>query len=155
MVRMEHTSAGTEDGPAKPKKVYEAGGVVVCDGKVVLRLTDGQHWIFPKGRRRKHEAPVDAAVREVVEETGLLVEVIGEAGECTMRREGKGRRHIFFLMRATGQTPDWPHHDGRDTFLIDPEKVTRYMGQTAYGEIWEACRERVKELCQANQTSPE
>src|SRR4051794_28785166 len=65
-----------KDKPLEERKVYEAGAVIVCDNKVVLRLTDKQRWIFPKGKLKKHESPVDAAVREATEETGLDVTVI-------------------------------------------------------------------------------
>src|SRR5215203_4270912 len=62
--------------PLEERKVYEAGGIIVCDGKVVLRLTDKQHWIFPKGKLKKHESAQDAALREATEETGLRVEIL-------------------------------------------------------------------------------
>jgi len=136
----------------KERKVYEAGGVIICDQKVVLRLTDQQHWIFPKGRRRKHETPIEAAIREAVEETGLTVEIVGEAGEIMMRYQGKQRRFVFYLMRATGRTLDWPHHDGRDTFLIDPDRVGNLIHHQGYGELWQACHERVRALCRAEDT---
>ena len=133
----------------KEKKVYEAGGVIVYDGKVVLRLTDEQRWIFPKGKLKKHEAPVEAAIREAVEETGLTVEVVGEAGEFIMKHEGKKRRFVFYVMRATGRTADWPHHEGRDTFLIDPDRVGTMLRQKGYGDLWAACHDRVRALCGA------
>src|SRR5690242_12609517 len=60
------------------RHVYEAGGIIVCDGKVVLRLTDKQRWIFPKGKLKKHESARDAALREATEETGLRVEILDE-----------------------------------------------------------------------------
>ena len=59
-----------DDKPLEERKVHEAGGVIVCDGKVVLRLTDKQRWIFPKGKLKKRESPRDAAMREATEETG-------------------------------------------------------------------------------------
>src|SRR5689334_21366185 len=92
------------------RKVHEAGGIIVCDGKVVLRLTDKQHWIFPKGKLKKHETAQDAALREATEETGLRVEVLGEAADLLIYHEGKKRRFVFYLMRATAKTWDWPHH---------------------------------------------
>src|SRR3712207_4363801 len=86
----EQKAGGAKRGKAdkQPKKVYEAGGVIVFDGKVVLRFTDGQNWIFPKGKLKKHESPEAAAIREAVEETGLKVEVVGLRSE--ERRVGKG-----------------------------------------------------------------
>ena len=143
-----------KDKGKKEKKVSEAGGVIVCDGKVALRLTDEQRWIFPKGKLKKHESPRDAAIREAVEETGLEVEVIDECGEFIMRHEGKKRRFVFFLMRATGKTWDWPHHDGRDTFLMDPDRVGLYIRSKGYGELWEGCQDRVRALCEQTRQRP-
>ena len=132
-------------GEKQPKKVYESGGVIVFDGKVVLRLTDGQNWIFPKGKLKKRESPEQAAIREACEETGLEVEVLGEAGELVMRVEGKKRRFVFHLMRATGTGWDWAHHEGRDTFLMDPDRVGSLV-RKGYRKLWQACEERVRAL---------
>ena len=129
----------------EPKKVYEAGGVIVCDGKVVLRFTDGQNWIFPKGKLKKRERPQDAAIREAVEETGLKVEIVGDAGEFTMKCEGKQRRFVFYLMRAVDKTWDWPHHEGRDTFLMDADRVGSLV-RKGYRKLWEGCEQRVRAL---------
>ena len=133
-----------DDKPLEERKVHEAGGVIVCDGKVVLRLTDKQRWIFPKGKLKKHESPRDAAMREATEETGLKVEVVDQVADLLIRHEGKKRRFVFFLMRATAKTWDWPHHEGRDTFLIAPERVSDLLRHKGYASVWEATAERVR-----------
>lgn len=50
-------------------------GVVVVrntgDGWVTLMLRAWQHWDFPKGLREEGESEMDAALREVCEETGI------------------------------------------------------------------------------------
>jgi 8-oxo-dGTP pyrophosphatase MutT (NUDIX family) len=129
------------------RKVYEAGGVIVCDNKVVLRLTDKQRWIFPKGKLKKHESAHDAAVREAIEETGLSVRVIDRVADLLIRHEGKKRRFVFFLMQATAKTWDWPHHEGRDTFLISPDRVSGLLRHQGYASVWEASRDRVRAIC--------
>jgi 8-oxo-dGTP pyrophosphatase MutT (NUDIX family) len=129
------------------RKVYEAGGVIVCDSKVVLRLTDKQRWIFPKGKLKKHESARDAAIREAIEETGLSVQVIDEVADLLIRHEGKKRRFVFFLMQATAKTWDWPHHEGRDTFLISPDRVSSLVRHAGYSSVWQACQEKVKSMC--------
>ncbi|MCC6176712.1 MAG: NUDIX domain-containing protein [Chloroflexi bacterium] len=131
----------------KEKKVHEAGGVIVYGDKVVLRLTDKQRWIFPKGKLKKHESAEAAAMREATEETGLKVEVLSEVADLLIFHEGKKRRFVYFLMRATGKTWDWPHHEGRDTFLIDPDKVLDLLRHEGYERVWAACAERVRSLC--------
>ncbi|HZO30426.1 MAG TPA: NUDIX domain-containing protein [Chloroflexota bacterium] len=135
-----------DDKPLEERKVYEAGGVIVCDGKVVLRLTDKQRWIFPKGKVKKRESAQDAATREATEETGLKVEVVDQGADLLIRHEGKKRRFVFFLMRATAKTWDWPHHEGRDTFLISSERVSGLLRHQGYASVWEACRDRVKAM---------
>lgn len=135
-----------DDKPLEERKVHEAGGVIVCDGKVVLRLTDKQRWIFPKGKLKKRESPRDAAIREATEETGLEVEVIDQVADLLIRHEGKKRRFVFFLMRATAKTWDWPHHEGRDTFLISPERVGDLVRHKGYASVWEASEERVRTM---------
>lgn len=135
-----------DDKPLEERKVHEAGGVIVCDGKVVLRLTDKQRWIFPKGKLKKRESPRDAAVREATEETGLRVEVIDQVADLLIRHEGKKRRFVFFLMRATAKTWDWPHHEGRDTFLISPDRIGDLVRHKGYASVWEASAERVRAM---------
>jgi 8-oxo-dGTP pyrophosphatase MutT (NUDIX family) len=151
----DESNAGVTDAPkrakkakgGKERKVHEAGGIIICDGTIVLRLTDEQRWIFPKGKLKKHETPSDAAIREAVEETGLEVEIVEPAAEFVMRHEGKKRRFAFFLMRATAKTWDWQHHEGRDTFLIEPSRVGSLLRRKGYRELWEQSRERAEELC--------
>ena len=135
-----------DDKPLEERKVHEAGGVIVCDGKVVLRLTDKQRWIFPKGKLKKRESPRDAAIREATEETGLKVEVVDQVADLLIRHEGKKRRFVFFLMRATAKTWDWPHHEGRDTFLISPERIGDLLRHKGYASVWGATAERVKAM---------
>ena len=132
------------DRPLEDRRIHEAGGVIICDGKVVLRLTDKQRWIFPKGKVKKRESARDAATREATEETGLEVEVIDQVADLLIRHEGKKRRFVFYLMRATARTWDWPHHEGRDTFLITPERVSGLLHHKGYASVWEACEARVR-----------
>lgn len=49
-----------------------AGGIVVgTDGRIVLVEQHGNSWSFPKGGIEKGETPLEAALREIQEETGL------------------------------------------------------------------------------------
>src|SRR4051794_21729757 len=69
----------------RPKCVPCAGGIVVNDaGQLLLiqRATPPSAglWSVPGGRCLDEEAPADACVREVAEETGLRVRVLRPAG---------------------------------------------------------------------------
>jgi 8-oxo-dGTP pyrophosphatase MutT (NUDIX family) len=136
-----------EKKPLEERTIYEAGGIIVCDGKVVLRLTDKQRWIFPKGKLKKHESAQDAALRESTEETGLRVEVMEQVADLLIHHEGKKRRFVFYLMRATAKTWDWPHHNGRDTFLMSPDRVASLLRHEGYATVWAACESRVRAMC--------
>jgi len=52
-----------------------SAGVIVTNGKKLLlcHVTGGKHWDLPKGKLDPNETHVDAAVRELYEETGLRV----------------------------------------------------------------------------------
>ena len=60
---------------------FTVGAICVierADGKVLLiRQSYRNHWGLPGGLLKKHESPEHAAVREIEEETGLRVELVG------------------------------------------------------------------------------
>lgn len=86
---------------------FSAGGVVVRDGQVVVivptrRAADGSRVLaLPKGHVDPGETPIEAAGREVREETGIVADPVVELGESRYwyRREGRtvGKRVSFFL----------------------------------------------------------
>jgi 8-oxo-dGTP pyrophosphatase MutT (NUDIX family) len=86
---------------------FSAGGVVVRDGQVVVivptrRAADGSRVLaLPKGHVDPGETAIEAAGREVREETGIVAEPVVELGESRYwyRREGRtiGKRVSFFL----------------------------------------------------------
>ncbi|ETA81300.1 bis(5'-nucleosyl)-tetraphosphatase [Youngiibacter fragilis] len=56
-------------------------GAVVVDEKgrfLLVKHRYGGHWDFPKGHMEGDESPLEAALREVLEETGLTLELFGE-----------------------------------------------------------------------------
>ena len=56
------------------KKEFSAGGVIIDGGRALLiqmhNLMCERVWTFPKGHLEPGETPQDAALREVLEETG-------------------------------------------------------------------------------------
>ena len=70
----------------KPNSVVPAAVALVAreDGAVLLmRRTDNGNWALPGGAIEMNESVVDAAIRETLEETGILVEVTGLLGVYT------------------------------------------------------------------------
>jgi 8-oxo-dGTP pyrophosphatase MutT (NUDIX family) len=96
---------------------FSAGGVVVRGDQVVTivptrRAADGSRVLaLPKGHVDPGESPIEAATREVREETGLVAEPVCELGESKYwyRRDGRtiGKTVSFFLFHhVEGSTDD-------------------------------------------------
>jgi 8-oxo-dGTP pyrophosphatase MutT (NUDIX family) len=104
-------------GSRSQAREFSAGGVVVREGEVVVivptrRAADGSRVLaLPKGHVDPGETPIEAAEREVREETGVVAEPITELGESRYwyRRDGRtiGKRVSFFLFEyLSGDTAD-------------------------------------------------
>lgn len=96
-------------GPMCPAaQVPGAGGVVFDDaGRVlVLTLARGER-VFPKGHLEAGETPLEAAVREVEEETGVRAWCDDPTTYTTtyVNPSGVPRRVTWFVMRCSAQTP--------------------------------------------------
>jgi 8-oxo-dGTP pyrophosphatase MutT (NUDIX family) len=110
--------AGASKRPSKGQtREFSAGGVVVRGQEVVTivptrRAADGSCVLaLPKGHVDPGETPIEAATREVREETGLVGEPVCELGESRYwyRRDGRtvGKTVVFFLFRhVEGDTAD-------------------------------------------------
>lgn len=101
----------TRSGPNRPRVrpiVFHqsAGAIVMIDGLcLAMRRADRDEWIFPKGHLEQDEAAEDAAVREVREETGLEIEILGSLGATRYafgRRGDHHKRVDWFLARSIG-----------------------------------------------------
>jgi 8-oxo-dGTP pyrophosphatase MutT (NUDIX family) len=96
-----------------------AGGVVVSDGRVLVivptrRAADGSHVLgLPKGHLDEGETVVQAATREVREETGVEAEALEQLGEVrywyVRNRRRVAKSVFFFLFRYLGG--DLADHD--------------------------------------------
>jgi 8-oxo-dGTP pyrophosphatase MutT (NUDIX family) len=88
---------GRRRGGKAPPRERSAGGVVVRDGEVVVivptrRASDGSRVLaLPKGHIDPGENALQAATREVREETGVVGEPVTELGETRYwyRRDGQ------------------------------------------------------------------
>lgn len=97
-----------------------SGGVVLNpDGKILLVYQNRNSWSFPKGAIEQGESLLDAARREVMEETGLtdteLLEDLGYYERYQIGPDGSGedkshpptKKHLFlFRTKALEATPD-------------------------------------------------
>jgi 8-oxo-dGTP pyrophosphatase MutT (NUDIX family) len=91
------------------------GGVVFNgDGAVLLREPlnhfDGYHWTFPKGKPEYGELPIETALRETVEETGLSPIVIGHV-PGRFSGTSTGASSYFYLMFDESELVPQARHD--------------------------------------------
>jgi 8-oxo-dGTP pyrophosphatase MutT (NUDIX family) len=137
------------DPPGRPSRAqareFSAGGVVVRGEQVVVivptrRAADGSRVLaLPKGHVDPGETPVQAAQREVREETGILAEPVRELGETRYwyRRAGRtiGKEVRFFLFRHTGG--DISEHDDEveEVRWIPIEDAERELSHAAERDI--------------------
>lgn len=85
-------------------RVEAAGGLVVQDGRLaVVHRPRYDDWTLPKGKLDPGETFEQAAVREVLEETGLECRITGEAGQASYE-DNRGRPKIvrYFRMEVLG-----------------------------------------------------
>ncbi|MBI4060362.1 MAG: NUDIX domain-containing protein [Elusimicrobia bacterium] len=79
----------------KEAKEYAAGGIVEKNGKVLLvqvaNLQGEVVWTFPKGHLEENETPLEAALREVEEETGWRCRSTGTLALIRYRFNRNGR----------------------------------------------------------------
>jgi 8-oxo-dGTP diphosphatase len=61
------------------KKHFTASAIIINEGKVLLVYHKKLNvWLYPGGHIEENETPDETVVREVIEETGLNVEIISE-----------------------------------------------------------------------------
>jgi len=83
------------------KKAESAGGIIINQySEIVMVFTDTKSWQFPKGGVEAGESYIDAALREVEEETGLSgMQLVKQLPMYTrISRDGQTSRDIFYFL---------------------------------------------------------
>ncbi len=126
------------------RKYRAAGGIVVHEGKVLLLEWPERGEVrLPKGHIDPGETPLEAAVREVIEESGYApLEVQADLGEMVVEFDFQGehivRTEYYFRMglangheRGAGEAAfrpvwaEWSEAERRLTFEAEREWVRR------------------------------
>jgi 8-oxo-dGTP pyrophosphatase MutT (NUDIX family) len=100
----------------KPNSLVPACGVLAADdsGRALLqRRRDTGQWAIPMGKQELGETPSQCAIRETLEETGVLTELTGilgvysDPGHIVAYSDGEVRQEweLIFLGRPVSGTP--------------------------------------------------
>ncbi|MCK5593992.1 MAG: NUDIX domain-containing protein [Candidatus Aenigmarchaeota archaeon] len=104
------------------KNTETAGGIIINDNRVVVVSQRGTSWSLPKGHIEAGEDRLQAAIREIEEETGITqLKLIKDLGSYKRYRIGKNPKevdktelktiHIFlFETDQTELKPTDPHN---------------------------------------------
>ena len=87
-----------------PGLIVAAGGVVEDAGKLLLvHRPKYDDWSFPKGKLDAGESPLQAALREVREETGYTVEAGRLLGSLAYEVRAVPKVVLYWLMQPVGE----------------------------------------------------
>lgn len=128
-----HRLAGGTNGTGVAwRRHEEAGGVLIHDGKVLVRRTLTGHYLFPKGHVEPRETLQQTAAREMEEETGILASTGPHAGLITYTTADNYYEVHLFAMKYAGNTESWAAHEDVDAFFFSPEEACRRLSFDEY-----------------------
>ena len=95
------------------KKHFTASAIIISEGKVLLvHHRKLGVWLYPGGHVENYETPNQAVIREVREETGLDVEIIGKRDESLADHENNvSVLHIPYAILCELIEEDHYHND--------------------------------------------
>jgi 8-oxo-dGTP diphosphatase len=113
--------------------IMGAGGIVVRGGPrpliAVVQRSKDDVWVLPKGKLKRKEAPIAAAEREVIEETGYRVEIHDYLGAISYKVGRKLKLVEFWRMQALGKTGRKPADDIKAVQWLPLEAAIKQLEQ--------------------------
>jgi len=115
----------TDSIAARPQVAVSAG--IFRDGKILLTRRannpKGSLWTFPGGRIEFEETIAEALKREILEETGLTIEIAGSAGVREMLHKQSGHGHFIILPFDPNETADLMVTEGLHEVIATARRV--------------------------------
>jgi 8-oxo-dGTP diphosphatase len=114
--------------------------VIVADGKLLLirrRQREGDLlWALPGGAIEAGETPEEAAVRETVEETGLVVHAAKVLGERVHPKTGRAMTYVACeVLQGEAKVADADELDAVAWVTLD--EIPEYVPYGLYGPVQE------------------
>lgn len=121
----------------KTELEVSAGGFVVSKSDpdsiaLMARFNRGGklEWCIPKGHLEPGETNEQAAIREVFEETGLVVEITSYLGEVSYQFIQSGQRisktvHVYLMKQLSGELSmaHDPHHEASELAWVKKDQL--------------------------------
>ena len=136
------------------KKVTGAGGIVLNnEGKIALVSQHGEEWAFPKGKVESDEKYVEAAIREIYEETGLSeLTLLADLGSYEYVSQGKHqfnnepvlKKVFMYLFHTSEQTLKPVDTDNPEALWIDQEEVEQYINRPHHNKFYNDVKSAIK-----------
>lgn len=114
------------------KPIEASGGLVVRstpDGLRILVVHRPRYddWTFPKGKNEQGEDSLEAALREVGEETGQRPHPVSIVGETTYTVDGSPKLVTWYGMRVTEPGPFVPNEEVDEIRWLDPDAAAALL----------------------------
>ena len=120
---------------------FAAGGIVIEKNKILIvknkkgdSSNDSESWWgYPKGHLEEGEKPSEAAVREVIEETGFIVELLDEKpiAESRYEIEVNGQKISktvwFYEMKVVEPFKNEPDDEIQEIAIVEFEKAIELL----------------------------
>lgn len=101
------------------------GGYVIDNGKILVVQHNKGHWDFPKGHMEKNETEEETAKREVLEETGIAIEIVSNKKyEIEYKpKMNVQKRVIFFEAKKVGGELQKQESEVCNVEWVEKEKI--------------------------------
>jgi ADP-ribose pyrophosphatase YjhB (NUDIX family) len=116
----------------KVKKSRTSGGVIINEyDEVIVVSQKGKSWSLPKGHLEPNETELEAAIREIYEESGVkeleFVKLLGSYERYGMSNELEFKTMTFFLFKALKQELHPIDKDNPEAIWLHKDKVSEKL----------------------------
>ncbi|MFA5432362.1 MAG: NUDIX domain-containing protein [Candidatus Paceibacterota bacterium] len=116
----------------KVKKTRSAGGVVINEyDEVIVVSQKGKSWSLPKGHLDNNENELEAAIREIYEESGVkelnFLKLLGSYERYGMSNRLEFKKITFFLFKTSKQDLNPVDIDNPEAIWVHKDKVSKIL----------------------------
>jgi len=109
-----------------------AGGIVFSGDKVLVLRNHKGGWVFPKGHVELGESHEQAALREVLEESGVHATIVGPAGTSTFHfysylDRAVHRKIVYWFEMETADTVVSVNRELQGGAFVDPAEALHLL----------------------------